>query len=217
MAIAFDAKSNLDGDVGTTHTWPHTCTGANLVLLVGGRDQAGSTVTGATYNGVPMTQISALVLDGTDTDYFFYLLNPATGTNNIVVTFSASSSWYGKGASYTGVSQVGFPDAAQTNTGSAATSLTGTVTTVADNAWTVMFADNDTGAFSAGGGTTIRTTVGNQAMTIADSNGAITPAGSTTLNLTMASSKYTYSMVSMAPVGAGTTNKTYKALMGVGI
>lgn len=106
MPIAFDAKSiGSSGTDVTSLTIAHTCTGSNLVLVVVATIQGNAaTVTGITYNGVAMTLGKK---GGPDADnnqvYLFYLANPATGTNNIVITYSGNASpVFGAGISYTG-------------------------------------------------------------------------------------------------------------------
>ena len=76
-----------------TVTLAHTSTGTNLVLIVGVSinitNNTGATVTGVTYNGVPLT------LAGTHNDAgntrrveMWSLVSPAIGAHNVVVTFS---------------------------------------------------------------------------------------------------------------------------------
>src|SRR4051812_20674402 len=113
MAIAFDAASNLDAHAGTSHTQAHTCTGSNLLLLVGMRSISGDIVSGATYNGVAMTLQNKTQMQLNDWDYLFFLYAPTTGANNIVIS-SSSGTIYARAVSYSGVSQTGFPDAFQT-------------------------------------------------------------------------------------------------------
>lgn len=193
MAIAFDAKSEdyfTGGTSGTTITVSHTCTGSDRILLVGAWVGAGTdTITGATYNGVSMTEINAVTTGFTTVKYtkLFYLIAPAIGANNIVVTKSGTNSAYIwiRNASYTGVKQSAQPDSQTTNTASGVTSLGTSTTTVADNSWVIAFTAYDSIASNstAGSGTTIRTNGGNQWADFFDSGSAITPAGSKTLNV----------------------------------
>ena len=71
----------------SSYTWAHTCSGSNRYLVVcvsmNGTD---STVTGATYNGVALTQLVRLTRSSIEVLEYWYLINPPTGTHNIVVT-----------------------------------------------------------------------------------------------------------------------------------
>lgn len=91
MSIAFDATSNGTG------TTAHTCSGSNRLLLLSAISLSGTST--PTYNGVSMT----LIRSETTTQYthsLYYLIAPATGSNNIVCTGGA---WVA--CSYTGVNQ----------------------------------------------------------------------------------------------------------------
>ena len=84
-AIAFDAASSATGVGVSSLTWAHTTSGADRLLIVGVSFDTG-TVTGVTYAGVPMTSVgnttTALKM------HMWRLIAPATGANNIVVSFS---------------------------------------------------------------------------------------------------------------------------------
>lgn len=187
MAIAFDATSG--GRLtppGTSYTLSHTCSGTNRILFVG----AGSlndTITSVTYGGTSMTLVAKSSYPGSGRigTALYYLINPASGANNIVVSSSASDNITIAAASYTGAKQSAQPDANST-TNNAASSVTGSVTTVADNCWLVMAAVNDQNNFTAGSGTTMRQTDPNYS--IGDSNAAKTPAGSHSLTFNISPS-----------------------------
>lgn len=204
--IDFDRISNVTAG-GNPVSFTHICTGDNLILIVGLRDTNGDQVTGITYNGIAMTLYLKYNLAGTDWDYIYYLIGPATGTHSITVTGSGSMTLIGHGVSYTGVSQGGFPDAGQNSAGTA-DHFTGTVITGADNAWTVIYADNEIGDFTAGTNTLIRNAgpTGSKVMVFADSDGPITPPGVASLALIMEGvDAYMYSMFSLAPAASSDT------------
>lgn len=111
--VVFDnATSGGFQSSGTTLTFSHTVNDAtNGVLIVGAytRNSGTATVTGVTYNGVAMTlarerreAIFNLVYSS-----MWYLAAPATGANNVVVTFSATppNNSGAIAASFTGVDQ----------------------------------------------------------------------------------------------------------------
>lgn len=150
MAIAFDAVSKPASPgyvIGLSSiSWSHTCTGSNglLVVLVN-VDDAGGTQDrnpAVTYNSVSMTRANLggandrFVDAGGRKLYYFYLLNPSTGSNTIAVTCdTAPSILVATAASYTGVNQSGQPDAGPATANSSGVSISTNVTTVADNSW----------------------------------------------------------------------------------
>jgi uncharacterized repeat protein (TIGR01451 family) len=98
--VTLDASTSSSAQLtsGTnTLTFAHTSTGSNLVLVVGvsmnisGRNT--TTVSGITYNGVALTKAGAhndeSLVRRTE---IWYLINPATGANNVVVTLNIPGS-----------------------------------------------------------------------------------------------------------------------------
>lgn len=147
MALAFDAKTdNLIASNPVTVS--HTCTGSELILIVGISDSNSAAAT-VTYNGVAMTKA---VQKGVESLQLWYLINPATGAHNVVATASTSFGGGGLGTlSLTGAKQSAQPDA--TNSGSTTANATGTatITTVADNCFTVScWYCTDNGSMVAG-------------------------------------------------------------------
>ena len=107
MAIAHDADSNDSTDGAASLTFAHTCTGANRILIVGVAHTDFSTTIGVTYDGNAMTLIASQG-DNTYDDNMcrlFYIINPSTGSNNIVVTPSESEQMIAGASSFTGVDQ----------------------------------------------------------------------------------------------------------------
>lgn len=210
--IAFDAAVN-GGIVnpGTSRTWSHTCTGSDRILFVAvfgdllTSDATGAKITGATYNGVAMTLLDKVTppASGERWLYLYYLINPDTGANNVVVSASSSIVIAGNSASYTGVNQSGQPDATNKGTASSTTSITRSLTTIADNCWTFMAGKASGGNVTAGSGSTMRSTENND-LGIFDSNGAITPAGSTSMTMNSSiTTVFSAVMASFSPSGGG--------------
>lgn len=203
MAIAFDAASNgTDNSPNSSPmTLSHTCTGSDRFLVVGLYTAASnSRTTSVTYNGVAMTQaIKNENNPSGETTEIWYLMNPASGANNIVITLSTDTPIEVCAASYTGV--LGGLDNSAVASNTSTTSFAGSVTTVADNCWYVMFARNNADVYGSGAGTTRRANQG--ACSICDGNAAKTPAGSATLTLTVGGS-YAHggSLLSMSPTAA---------------
>ncbi|MGI1661380.1 hypothetical protein ACRDNQ_03980 [Palleronia sp. KMU-117] len=211
MAIAFDnATGNQDSTSGTNHTVSFTVgTGLNRIMFVGicTFNSGGSNkVTGVTYAGVSMTQIGPVVaVQSNEHMTMWYLLNPTSGTNNIVASFSSSQafSWLAASA-YSGVDQA-VPEANSSGNGVGITE-TGTVTTLTNNAWAVMMGFNNGNSLAAGTATTLRDSSSFR-MGAFDSGGAISPAGSTTLTYTGANDTHGHVIVSIAPAGGAAAAK----------
>ena len=206
MAIAYDAVSVGFANPTTSLTFAHTCTGANLVLIVGIKEisAAAESVTGVTYNGVAMTKINARRIgDNARWMSLWYLINPATGANNVVVSLNPTSWVRAHGVSYTGCKQSGQPDASATHIDGAGTADNSALASIADNCWHLFIVGNGGGTQAAGTGTTLRGTASDS--NIMDSNSAKTPAGSVTLQATYGSNTYWGDVIaSLAPyVAAG--------------
>lgn len=115
MAVAFDATANSSGTGVSSLTYSHTCTGSDRVLIVaitwGDTSITGASITSVTYNGVALTQYSTR-MGGIGLNEVWYLIAPATGANNIVVTVTnvvpaeaPSSNIVAGSMSFTGVDQ----------------------------------------------------------------------------------------------------------------
>ena len=168
MAIAFDAVSNSGEQTDPTNplTFSHTCTGSDLVLLVFPLTRDGESGDGAisaiTYNGVSMTQEATR--DSLVDTYgeVWSLTNPATGANDVSITFVSSGTarrHRSIAISYTGVDQSTSVEASNTATGNSTTPSV-SVTTLTDNAMVVdgVVVDDfpDSGTLAADGSQTER-------------------------------------------------------------
>jgi len=215
MAIAIDTAT--DGSLvnpGTSLTWSHTVTGSNPILhvavfgdLVSG-DATGVKITGVTYNAVAMTLVGKIAEENGVTPandrwvYLFELVGPATGAHNVVVSASASIAIAGQSVSHTGAKQSGQPEASTTNSATGTSSITTSVTTIADGSWTVLAIRTSGGTVSAGSGSTVRVTNAN-GLSLADSGGPKTPAGSYSMAVTTAgSTTFGVVMASFSPLTA---------------
>ena len=115
MAISLDSTSN-SGVLATvsSNTYSHTCTGSNLVLIVTVETRGGIVgdadvpVSGITYAGAALTKARS---DYNDNNFrtgseIWYKVNPATGVNNIITTWTGTVEHAGVIAiSLTGVDQ----------------------------------------------------------------------------------------------------------------
>jgi hypothetical protein len=191
QAIAFVGAAD-GGNVTTTSamTWSYTCgSGSNRLLVVGVLGDATSDfISGVTYGGVSMTLAGSHQADAQRWSYLFFLLNPASGANDVVVSASTPTSMFSGAADYIGVKQSGQPDASALGESDfSATSLTTSITTVVDNDWVVLFENgfSSSNPPSADTGDILRVvdaTFG--AWGLFDSNGPVTPAGSYSMKTT---------------------------------
>ncbi len=200
MAIA--VGNTTDGgraQNATSRTFSHNNNGN--ILFVHAYTVNSADLTSVTYNGVAMTRIAKSSQSSGESSHLYYLVNPAQGANNVVITAASSlSEIAGVAASYTKAKPGGVPDASSTGNGNS-TSFTGNVTTVDDNCWTVLAAVSAR-ALTAGSGSTARQTNSSNNMVFFDSNGAVTPAGSKnmTVNVGSGGNEYAYIMASFAPL-----------------
>ncbi len=197
--ITFDASSGGSGS-GTSKTLSHTCTGTNLILWVYVLANSDA-CTGVTYAGQAMTQATKVAVSTLNYEvYLFYIINPATGANTIVASFTASTFNAVGGLSYRGVKQSGQPDASTTDSGTKVNS-TCTLTTIADNTWSVLVGYAST-AVSAGTNSTERVnngTLGINHAWMGDSNGPKTPAGSFSMTANHSNGDTGFIMASFSP------------------
>jgi hypothetical protein len=207
MAIAFDASTNGNFVSGTTRTFSHTCTGSDRILFVEAViNEATDKITGVTYSGVSMTRIATVNPTANRRLYLYYLIAPATGANNVVITASSSTAIGGNAASYTGVAQSGTIIDVSTTATDTTSPIATSLTTTIDNTWTILCTTQDTTTvFSASTGSTFRVQNTTYAdVSIFDSNGAITPAGSTTMTVTNGTMTTAGTiMAAFAPVSGG--------------
>ncbi len=150
---AFDASSSSTVSGASSSTHAHTVsTGVNRVLIVGVESQDASitdgTVTGITYAGVAMTKIDAIQI-ASDGQYqrseLWYLTAPATGSNNIVVSFTGTvSSGIVGGLSYTNASQS--PLTITAKDAQASTTPSVSVTTLVNNSLVVDIISHGNGS-----------------------------------------------------------------------
>lgn len=195
MAIALETAGADLTNAATSATYSATVSGSDTVLLVGVMRGVNLTsIDSVTYNGVALTQINTQNTGGSTfgQQALYYLKNPATGANNIVITCSGTAHFiYSAYGVYSGVDQTTVIEPAGGNTSSAtATSVAASVTTVADNDWVVGIHgrwDTAGGTITAGTNTTLQT-ASNWNEWI-DTNAPQTPAGSKTVNINNSSSE----------------------------
>lgn len=90
VSLVSTGSWQFQGLGGTTLTFAHNITTENFLVVY---TEAWTNVTGVTYNGTAMTNAGAI--DDFSTTYdldVWYLVSPATGNNNVVVTRTGTSS-----------------------------------------------------------------------------------------------------------------------------
>lgn len=199
MAIALDTSAVSTDQTASPITWNHTCTGSNLMLVVGVTlwDQTGPTATAVTYNGVSMVKARADT-NNVSGAYFsessiWLLAAPATGTHQVSVSATLGTTPHGVGASasYTGAQSSSTADASGGAAGTATGSQSFTVTTVANNAWiaAVGIAQAAISPTLTANQTSRQTqsiaSAVPSVMTFEDTNAAQTPAGAKTVGFTV--------------------------------
>lgn len=218
MAIALDTSTTSNGASGggSSLTLSYTMGSvSNGILIVYVTSDIGSdSITGITYNSVSMTQ--AIKLHDTSNNswnYLYYLLSPSSGANNIVVSSSSSGFFYCQAASYSGVKQSSQPDATTSGFSATGTSITGNVTTIADNCWGLCGIRSHVGNVSSGTNFNIRASA--NSIQIGDTNAPKTPAGSLSMTGTFSNGGNSLVMMTFSP--STDTVAGRKTLLGVGI
>ncbi len=106
MAVGYDTGAGVNRQNVSTINWNHTCTGANLVLIVGVvTNQLTNFVTSVTYNNIPLTIVGSPFTDSANTNNTlcqYALINPPNGTFSVVVNVSQSVTISGISQSFTG-------------------------------------------------------------------------------------------------------------------
>jgi hypothetical protein len=157
-AIAFDAASSSQADNTSSLTWSHTTSaGSDRILIVGVSSDQNDPVSTITYNGVNLTKLESEKYGFVNKVELWYLVNPSSGTHNVVVTLSSSSDGLGGGAvTYTGVDQSTPVGTAVKNNGYNL-NPTVTVSSAADELVIDVLCVDDGGAtITVGGGQTTR-------------------------------------------------------------
>lgn len=207
MAIVFDAPSSATFTTVTSSTHAHTCTGTELVLFVHVTINGSATnrVSGITYGGAAMTKIAdGTEAVGTISSSVWYLYDPATGANDIVVTMTSNSNGCVTAGSLTGVDNTRVLTSATFFERATGEGTTLSVTQAsADGEVVVDFATSDAAAITATGvGHTDRVQASNQGRGgIGDQAGAV----SVTCTWTMTTDQWIIIAVALAPAAASAT------------
>jgi hypothetical protein len=195
-------------------------TGQNRALIVISQKLGSSTKpTTATYNGVSMTKIVDLTSSQQGSGVMYYLANPATGANDIVVNWGAASTEHIIIAfTLQDIVQSSPVDVSGQNNTAGATSLSHTITTTVDNDLLITWMGNGNVSSPTPGGT--QSTIANIDGTDGDAHSSDDPqttAGNYTGSYSWTTSRpadiYITSLKYLAPTPAA--NKRNQ-LLGVG-
>jgi hypothetical protein len=187
MAIAYDNSSGTYTNSSNSITFAHTVgNGSDRIIFVAARGQ--EDISSVTYNGDALT---LAVGDGSNLS-IYYLVNPDSGANNVVVTCAGSGFIYASSASYTGAAQV---DPINETTSGSGNPTTLTVTTTRGGCWLLGYFSSNYDIDGASG--TLRNSQVN--FYLYDSNSAISPAGSGSLTIYPDGGPASGSMVAFGP------------------
>ena len=141
--ITYDNSADGGNNGGSTSSLTYSYTvgsGPNRLLvvnLIG--DTSADDISSVTYAGTPMTLVGKVQSPSNDRQYLYYLLNPSSGSNSVVVTAGSAHYLISEAASWYNVGQSAQPDASTTNTAAtASTSITTSLTTVASGSLVVQ-------------------------------------------------------------------------------
>lgn len=203
FAIALDNNSGYTSTSGTSATVTgFVVAGTNPFIFSGIQgDSTTDLLTSVTYNAVNMTVADKTGGVASHRWIYGYYIQGQSGTHNLVANFSGSADAIRLAAtSYTGVTQTGL-DSHNTNTATAATSITLTTTVVAPSCWTAAVFWGNGGVVSASTGTTARINQGSDAYILGDSNGTV-GTGSQSMAATAPLGSFDGVIVSFAPFTA---------------
>lgn len=160
MAVAYETSLtpaavtfNSGGEAETVAFDAGTGANRTLVVFVTWRDQD-NTISGVTYNAVAMTSVAARLrtADTLLSGQLWYLVNPASGSNNIVVTMGVGgsnspaliSAWVANGTDTAGTPIDGYVTASGTASTANIASSPGAISSATDD-MIVIFASNRNG------------------------------------------------------------------------
>jgi len=134
LTVSSTTKYNSGATTGSTHTYSfNNAAGDGMAVCV--QFPNNLTVNSITYNGVSMTQGVAVATSAYWKSQIWYLASPATGSNNVVVTFNSSTDAYliSQAISFSGSNTSSLIGATATNAYSGASPATCAITTNFNN------------------------------------------------------------------------------------
>lgn len=153
MSLTLDSASQTNFANGATspnfsdYTKAFTCTGSSLILCVFIQYNSSKSISSVTYNSVSMSLAKSQV-NGALTSAIYYLINPSTGSNNIVVNMSTSGVLSVGGMSFTGANQITGIGATGGVNASSTTKISNNITSTVANSIIVDGMTNNTSSYS---------------------------------------------------------------------
>lgn len=184
MVISFDNLSKGTTTSTNTKTFSHTVgTGDNTVLFVGTMQIGVDTITGVTFNGIPMTYYTTYI-GSFRPSRIYYLVNPPVGTYNVVISASTTNTMDGVAVSYFGVDQTTPVIGHTTYSASSTTSISKDLTTISDNSWVAWWIPDSSGGrtYTSTSGDSVRLTTDAGGKNWIDTGSAVTPEGLNTMS-----------------------------------
>lgn len=207
MPVAYDNSTTASASsLNNKLTFNHTTSGNDRYLIVAvgiDEDTGAALVSSVTYNGVSLTREhrAATTFDELQV---WRLKNPASGTNEVDITFNDTG--YDRAAiamSYTGVDQTTPIDVSNINTGSSGTTASVSVTTTVADCMLVQFAIDDASSsgISPNSGQTERQDFHPHSfLNFAGADRLVTTAQAYTEQYTMDNTDWAMSCIALAPV-----------------
>jgi hypothetical protein len=211
-AITFDAVASKAATNGASTTWTHTTgTGTDRILIVGLATEDTSTsvlnVSTITYGGVAMTAVANSTATAGSSTYdraqLFYLLNPASGTNTISVTWGGAVNGISAGSiSLAGVAQSA-PSTAAINSATSGNTISANIAVATAGSWLVSVANSGASNATLTPGSTQTKRWGLGQSNSGGAGSTATPATGTvsTTWTASSSSQLALSVVALAPSG----------------
>ena len=207
MAIAFD-NATVGGRItgGSSKTFSHVCSGTDRIIFVEASvvNPSGNKATAVTYDGVAMTKIDDSFAQHNVNISLWFLKNPSSGTNDVVVTFANAIGSFCDtiASSYNGASQSGSIDNSTKSNGTGAT-FSESLTPSVDNCWVIASAYHNGGnglSLTSGGVERAEAPDATPQTLIVDTNSSIDPASIHTFSFSNSSDNWAIIMASFAPV-----------------
>ena len=163
--VTLNSFSSTNGEA-SSFIYSHTVSaGTDRIMIVSVvvRDSSATVISGVTYGGVSLTELSQTNEGGTVTLGIYSYINPPVGTSNVIVTLGSTDEASTGAITYNGTNAIGATSLAQTG----GTSITNGITTTQTNSKLVNVTGNrGVDSFTADVNYTIRfneVTVGNPA------------------------------------------------------
>jgi len=154
LSIEFDAVTPFNGNCDPCNFLHSVDAGSNQIIIVGVSPKGGTTVSGVTYDSLPLTPIRFDVHpDNNAESSLWYRIAPSTGSNTVSVDLSNAEEVAIGAISINNVYQADPIGADNGDTGTDDTPTVDVVTTVNDS-WIVDDVNTQAGSMTEGGGQT---------------------------------------------------------------